>query len=271
MRTLLNPITCIATSALIVGLLPASVAAQKPVPVDSGTHIIIKGPDGKNIGPGGIDMQTLLGLFKRVDDDTSDTGSVKVSPAHDTPGNSTQTRPAIGKRAPAFMVKRWLNRTDTLSPKFGDGHVYLVNFTAMWCEPCKLVYPVLDTLQTRFAAQGLRVIYATVLTGMGEAFMVPIPRTEELAKLPKYFAQHHVTAPVAIFDTVAGPWTPYADEDDGTMGIPKLVVIDGRGIVRDVITGWDSPETRALAPDSSRVNKPFTRDRLIADFERLLH
>lgn len=191
------------------------------------------------------------------------------TPTHANTSDSMQTRPMIGKPAPAFTVTRWLNRTDTLSPRFGDGHVYLINFTAMWCAPCKLVYPVLDTLQTRFASKGIRVIYATAITGMGEDFMVPVSREEELAKFPQYFAKHHIVAPVAIFDSLHGAWTRYADDNDGTMGVPKLVVIDGHGIVRDVFAGWHTPDTRA--DDSlAHWHGMDTRERLIADFEQLL-
>jgi thiol-disulfide isomerase/thioredoxin len=194
---------------------------------------------------------------------------IEITSTHDTASDSTPTRPTIGTPAPAFSTNGWLHRPDPL-PRFGDGHVYLINFTAMWCEPCKLVYPVLDSLQTQFASKGLRVIYATVLMGMGEQFMVPVPRDTEIALLPKYFAKHGIKSPVAVFKSVKDvQWRKYADSDDGTMGVPKLVVIDGQGIVRDVFAGWHTAATRAV--DSTvHWHGVDTRDRLLADLNRLL-
>lgn len=161
--------------------------------------------------------------------------------------------PVVGKPAPPLMLTRWLNRTDASPISFGDGHVYVLNFTAMWCGPCKEVYPKLNALQAQFASKGLRVIYGTVLDGMGEDFMVPVARDKEIALLPEYFAKHNITAPVAVFDSVKDElWRKYSDIGDGSMEIPKTVVIDGSGVIRDVIRGPD-------------VNK-----RLIADLDRLL-
>jgi len=115
-------------------------------------------------------------------------------------------------------------------PSIGSlrGRVVLLDFWATWCMPCRVVIPKLGALQARYGAQGLSVL------GMS---------TED-AQDVALFAQHAAMRyPVAV-DKDAETTRSY-----GVLSLPTLVVIDKRGVVREVAVGYDSSEDARL--DSS--------------------
>jgi len=115
-------------------------------------------------------------------------------------------------------------------PSIGSlrGRVVLLDFWATWCMPCRVVIPKLGALQARYGAQGLSVL------GM----------STETAQDVALFAQRvAMRYPVAI-DKDAETTRSY-----GVASLPTLVVIDKRGVVRDVAIGYDSSEDARL--DSS--------------------
>lgn len=161
--------------------------------------------------------------------------------------------PVIGKPAPPLKVGHWLNVPSGAPPALNDGHVTILNFTAMWCGPCKEVYPVLTDLQRQFAGR-VQVVYAAAFDGMSENFMIPATHDEALAAFPKYFAAHHITAPVGIFDSLDASWQKYSDNGKKRQALPKLVIVDGHGIVRDVLSGWRGDQTqRQLRADVTQL------------------
>jgi thiol-disulfide isomerase/thioredoxin len=115
-------------------------------------------------------------------------------------------------------------------PSIGSlrGRVVLLDFWATWCMPCRVVIPKLGALQARYGAQGLSVL------GM----------STETAQDVALFAQRvAMRYPVAI-DKDAETTRSY-----GVASLPTLIVIDKRGVVRDVAIGYDSSEDARL--DSS--------------------
>jgi thiol-disulfide isomerase/thioredoxin len=105
------------------------------------------------------------------------------------------------------------------------GHVVLIDFWATWCAPCRVVVPKLDALQARFGPQGLDVLGVS---------------TEDADQVAQ-FAQHMpVRYPVGV-DKHAETTRSY-----GVMSLPTLVVIDKRGVVRDVAIGYDPGEDARL-------------------------
>lgn len=142
----------------------------------------------------------------------------------------------VGSTAPQFEVHRWVN-APAGGPRttFGDGHVYVLDVTAHWCGPCRQVYPVLGTLQHRFAAKGVRVLYATRFFGYyGET--EGLSPAAELDSLKHYVAEHKIIAPMAVSDK-ADLLAGYYGGEDG-LNFPRVVVIDGAGKVRAIHSGW---------------------------------
>jgi thiol-disulfide isomerase/thioredoxin len=101
------------------------------------------------------------------------------------------------------------------------GHVVLLDFWATWCLPCRLVMPRLGALQDRFGAQGLRVF------GLS---------TEDAEDVGVFVQRSGVRYAIGI-DTSEETTRAY-----GVSGLPTLVVIDRRGVVRDVLCGYDAAE-----------------------------
>lgn len=188
-------------------------------------------------------------------------GGAAISPLDSTSARKTtdtaqierELLPAIGQPAPQLHVDHWLNTpTPSWAPlKFGDGHVYVLDFTATWCLACPNMYPVMSEVVKQYAARGVRVLYVTALWGMDyRATMPPMLQAKkhdkELAELSTYFAQHQVTEPVVVYDTTKVQIKDYADlvQKKRELTLPKVVIVDGRGIVQKVMTGLSAEQVR---------------------------
>jgi thiol-disulfide isomerase/thioredoxin len=99
------------------------------------------------------------------------------------------------------------------------GRVVLLDFWATWCAPCRVVVPKLSALQARYGAQGLSVLGVS---------------TEDPQEVA-LFAQRMAMRYAVGSDRHAETTRSY-----GVVSLPTLVVIDKRGVVRDVAIGYDS-------------------------------
>jgi thiol-disulfide isomerase/thioredoxin len=98
------------------------------------------------------------------------------------------------------------------------GRVVLLDFWATWCAPCRVVIPKLDDLQSRYGAQGLSVLG------------VSTEDTQDVALFARRMAMHY---------GVASDRHGQTSRTYGVVSLPTLVVIDKRGVVRDVSVGYD--------------------------------
>jgi thiol-disulfide isomerase/thioredoxin len=120
------------------------------------------------------------------------------------------------KPAPELELKDVEGRALRLSDY--KGKVVLLNFWATWCAPCRAEMPDLIKWQRKYKSQGLQVIGVTY-------------PPEELAEVREFIKRVEVNYPVAL-----GEERTKAIFDKGE-NLPVTVVIDKRGMVREVIQG----------------------------------
>ena len=151
----------------------------------------------------------------------------------------------VGHPAPPLAVLTWLNVPPGTPPgtpvtTFGDGHVYVLEFTADWCHACPGYYPIMDSLQQKFGSRGLRIRYVTALSWQRDESKSrdPADQQSKLEDVQEFIDQYHLHHPVGVFRT--GHmffWSGYWNLDSKgrlQQGVPKSVLIDGKGIVRAV-------------------------------------
>jgi thiol-disulfide isomerase/thioredoxin len=131
----------------------------------------------------------------------------------------------VGTFAPTFKDVETVN--GAFPPSIGAlrGRVVLLDFWATWCAPCRIVVPKLGALQGRYGAQGLSVLGVS---------------TEDAQDVASYAQRTAMPYAVGV-DRHAETTRSY-----GVMSLPTVVVIDRRGVVRDVAIGYDSGEDARL-------------------------
>ena len=125
------------------------------------------------------------------------------------------------KHAPKLELKDVEGRALRLSDY--KGKVVLLNFWATWCAPCRAEMPDLVKWQREYKSKGLQVIGVTY------------PPTE-LTEAREFIKTIKVNYPVAL-----GEERTKALFDKGET-LPVTVVIDKKGMIREVIQGIIFPE-----------------------------
>ncbi len=123
--------------------------------------------------------------------------------------------------APKLTLKDIKGRALRLSDY--KGKVVLLNFWATWCAPCRAEMPDLVKWQREYRKHGLQIIGITY-------------PPEELAEVRKFTKSIKVNYPIAL-----GKEQTKAIFDKGET-LPITVLIDKKGVVREVIQGIIFPE-----------------------------
>jgi thiol-disulfide isomerase/thioredoxin len=131
----------------------------------------------------------------------------------------------IGAVAPAWRDIETVSGSFPPSVAAVRGRVVLLDFWATWCVPCRVVMPRLGALQARYGAQGLSVLGVSA----------------EEAQDVALFAQRMPPRYAIGVDKYAETTRSY-----GVISLPTLVVIDKRGVVRDVSIGYDPMQDTRL-------------------------
>src|SRR5206468_1281334 len=136
----------------------------------------------------------------------------------------------VGQPAPDFAAPDLTGRAVNLSDYHGQ-KVVLIDFWATWCGPCKMAMPGLQSLQEEFKNHGLEILSLNE----GESSQ----QAGDFMQKKGY--DFHV-----LLDTGSAIGTSY-----GVRGIPTLVVVDKKGVVRWIRVGYspdDSDLRRVLEP-----------------------
>ena len=139
--------------------------------------------------------------------------------------------PLLGKPMPTFSMKSLDGKTHTNTSL--KGKVVLFDFWATWCGPCKAISPMIEKLHKAYKGKNVMVVGANVWERNGSK-----PQTDG-TNARKYVKEHGYTYPMTI-----------ANEDLATKlkieGIPTLVLMDKKGVVRSVYLGFDAKDEAKL-------------------------
>ena len=136
----------------------------------------------------------------------------------------------IGQPLPDFALKTISGVAGTIKKQMKAGRKTLINVWATWCVPCATEMPELEKLRPRFAAQGVDLIGLNV-------------DTEKGANIRGYVAQKRVTYPNFAGGVTAIEQIYATDE----LSVPLTILVDDKGIVRDLIPGWSAQTQRKFA------------------------
>jgi cytochrome c biogenesis protein CcmG/thiol:disulfide interchange protein DsbE len=124
--------------------------------------------------------------------------------------------PLLGKPAPVFDLPR-IDDTGTLSSDSLSGKIYVINFWASWCVPCREETPAVESFYRRWRHEGVEVV--GVLFG-------------DDADSARTFRQRFG----GTWPLVNDP-TGRAAIDYGVFGVPETYVVDSRGVVMAKLVG----------------------------------
>ena len=162
----------------------------------------------------------------------------------------------IGTPAATVTAEWWINPDAQSVVVPSPGRVTLIEFTAHWCGPCKNSYPGLRGLSDRFKGKPFDGVMVTQLYGYLDTQRDLTPAQEVAADREYFGKQHALPFPVAINSPVkqVTPFTPgrpfaqpQPDMDYRVGGIPQIMIIDKKGIIRQIVTGWDQGNTERFS------------------------
>ena len=151
-----------------------------------------------------------------------------------------------GTIAPTFTLKSVEGKTYSLAAQ--RGHPVFLEFFAVWCPHCQAEAPVMARITDNFEPKGVRIwsILASPYGPNAESGSLNLATKADL----QYFASHyHVTHPQLIDPTF------HVVNEYGVSGYPGLYVINGKGVITYVGTGYQTYATLAHAIDAALRSK----------------
>jgi thiol-disulfide isomerase/thioredoxin len=134
----------------------------------------------------------------------------------------------VGDEAPALDIAQWVKGDSTAIEK---DQVYVIEFWATWCGPCRAAIPHLSELQRRYEADGLRIIGVS---------------TEDKDVVERFVRsqgqQIAYTIAVDSRNTTERNWMTAA----GQRGIPTSFIVDQRGRIQFIGNPHSSEFSRVL-------------------------
>ena len=156
----------------------------------------------------------------------------------------------VGTKATPVDGKWWINSGDgaaaALEP--GNGKVTLIQFTAHWCVPCRHSYPGMLAMSKHFAGKPVESVFETYLYGyLGKKR--PLTPEQEVAEDRSYYAgEWALPFKIAVNPLPARGDTTTKDTEGryAVQGIPQIVVVDRKGVIRATVIGWDEGNEKRL-------------------------
>lgn len=129
---------------------------------------------------------------------------------------------AVGKKLPAITVTGLDGKA--ITTKSLAGKLVVLDFWATWCGPCKKASPTMDALQKKYGSKIL---------------VVGASYDDTPAAAKKYMTDHKYSYTFATGGKAAA-------DKLGVVNIPAIFIVDAKGVVRYVATGWDNKSPTAF-------------------------
>jgi thiol-disulfide isomerase/thioredoxin len=136
----------------------------------------------------------------------------------------------IGEPLPDFAVKTMNGAARSMRKNFKAGRSTLINVWATWCLPCAREMPELEKIRTKLAANKIDLIGLNV-------------DAEKGVNIKGYVAKSRVTYPILVGGVTAIENIYATDE----LSVPLTILVDDKGIVKDLIPGWSHETQRKFA------------------------
>lgn len=149
------------------------------------------------------------------------------------PAAAQRQKLKVGSPAPPLSVETWVRADDASFQSIQNGYVYVVEFWATWCAPCRRSIPKLHAMQEAFGPDGLRVIgVSTEESRTVESFVGRMGPT-----------QMDYAVAVDAKDKTKRAWMDAADLN----GIPSMFIVDRTGVIQFIGSPFD-PDLETILP-----------------------
>ncbi len=158
----------------------------------------------------------------------------------------------VGTPAPEWQAGVWID-SRPFKLKELRGKVVFLDFWAPWCGPCRAMFPHIKKLYGEYADKGLVIIGLTRYYGrfnqLGQNLRDLKP-AEELEWIKKFKTFHKIPFAYAVAE---GEQASANELGYGVYGIPHMVLIDKKGIVRDYAIGSGPASEEKLSQGVARL------------------
>ncbi len=143
-----------------------------------------------------------------------------AAPATAQPAAKPVSTLTVGDKAPALTVEKFVKGEPITG--FEKGKVYVVEFWATWCGPCKVSMPHLSELQKEYKDKGVTIIGTNVWED--QAY-----NADTLAKVEKFVKEATTMGYTVAYDGAAKATDTAYMKASGSNGIPTAFIVNQDG------------------------------------------